>query len=437
MKYWIRYSLLLAFICRLSIPAAAQQTHDLTLNDLFRLGTQNSLLLQAAQLQQEMTVTREKNAKTGRLPDILVGGTTGYIGQPAVFKQGLAHPDRPDMPDWSHNYKVEVTQPLYRGGRIRSTIKRATLEREKAALSRADEEAAVKIQLLRQYLDLFTLYKQREALARNIEESTRRLADIRRMRKEGLLTRNDEIRSELQLTNDQLARREADNNLTIVSQQLDVLLGLDETLLLRPDTALLSRPVPLQSCDYYIEEGYTRYPGLQMARTDTRLAQTDIRLAQADYLPALSLRAANTLARPLANTMDDLFSNNWNVALCLTYNLSSLYQNRHKVREARQYVNWQENRQEQIKQQIRIRVRSAYLRHKEAIDRVGALRLSVRQAEENYRIVQNRYLNQLSILTDLLDASSVRLEAEMQLTDARSEAVYTYYQLLRECGKLE
>ncbi|MBD8982654.1 MAG: TolC family protein, partial [Bacteroides cellulosilyticus] len=64
------------------------------------------------------------------------------------------------------------------------------------------------------------------------------------------------------------------------------------------------------------------------------------------------------------------------------------------------------------------------------------LKLSVSQAEENYRIVQNRYLNQLSILTDLLDASSVRLDAELQLTVARTQAIYTYYELQRTCGML-
>ena len=62
--------------------------------------------------------------------------------------------------------------------------------------------------------------------------------------------------------------------------------------------------------------------------------------------------------------------------------------------------------------------------------------LAVRQADENYRIVHNRYLNQLSILTDLLDASRVRLEAQMQLTAARAEVIYTYCQLLQTCGSL-
>jgi len=60
----------------------------------------------------------------------------------------------------------------------------------------------------------------------------------------------------------------------------------------------------------------------------------------------------------------------------------------------------------------------------------------VKQARENYRIVQNRYLGQLAILTDLLDANSVLLSAELELTVARVTVVYTYYELLNACGRL-
>lgn len=426
---------MLLFILK-PVATRSQQAYSLTLDELFRLGTENSLRLQATRMQEVIAADKEKTAQTSRLPDISIGATTGYIGRPTVFRQGLSQPVHPDMPDWSHNYNVEVTQPIYRGGKIHYTIKRSSLEKQIAALNSTNDKAEIKLLLLGQYMDLFSLYKQKEVFARNVEESARRLEDIRRLKKEGIVTRNDELRSELQLTNDQLAYREANDNIAIVSQQLDVVLGLDETLLLQPDTGLLYTAVSLESSDEYVRQAYENYPELQIARYNTRLAENDIRLSKADYLPSLSLRAANTLARPLSTTMEDMFSNNWNIALSLSYNLSSLYQNKHKVHEARQYVNIRKNREEQLRQDIRINVKSAWIKHHEALDRVEALLLSVRQAEENYRIVRNRYLNQLSILTDLLDASSIRLEAELQLTNARTEVIYSYYQLMRSCGNL-
>lgn len=426
---------MLLFILK-PVATRSQQAYSLTLDELFRLGTENSLRLQATRMQEVIAADKEKTAQTSRLPDISIGATTGYIGRPTVFRRGLSQPVHPDMPDWSHNYNVEVTQPIYRGGKIHYTIKCSSLEKQIAALNSTNDKAEIKLLLLGQYMDLFSLYKQKEVFARNVEESARRLEDIRRLKKEGIVTRNDELRSELQLTNDQLAYREANDNIAIVSQQLDVVLGLDETLLLQPDTGLLYTAVSLESSDEYVRQAYENYPELQIARYNTRLAENDIRLSKADYFPSLSLRAANTLARPLSTTMEDMFSNNWNIALSLSYNLSSLYQNKHKVHEARQYVNIRKNREEQVRQDIRVNVKSAWIKHHEALDRVEALLLSVRQAEENYRIVRNRYLNQLSILTDLLDASSIRLEAELQLTNARTEVIYSYYQLMRSCGNL-
>ena len=99
-------------------------------------------------------------------------------------------------------------------------------------------------------------------------------------------------------------------------------------------------------------------------------------------------------------------------------------------------VSLRKNDEEQKMQRIRMDVRTAFLRHQEALQRVVALQLSVRQAQENYRIMQNRYLNQLAILTDLLDANSVRLNVELQLVTARTRVIYTYYQLQKACGRL-
>lgn len=432
----MRFKFYIIIVLLFPVSLKAQQTYPLSLDELFERGTENSLRIKASHIQEIVAGEKEKTARTSRLPEIHLNATTGYIGQPTIFSSGLSHPVHPDVPDWSHNYNVELTQPIYKGGKIEHSIRKAALERQIAELSSTNSIADIKLLLLRQYIDLFTLYKQQEVLARNIEESKVRLKDIQRMRKEGIVTRNDEIRSELQLTNDELAYREAKDNVYIVSQQLDVVLGLDENLLLVPDTTLLRMPMQLQSCNAYIEQAYENYPEIKLARYHTQLAITDKRLTKADYLPVLSLHAGNTLARPISSTMEDLFNNNWNVALSLSYNLSSLYQNKHKMKEAQQYINLQKNAEEQMLQDIRVKVRSAYVRHNEALDRVNALLLSVEQAEENYRIVRNRYMNQLSILTDLLDASNIRLQEDLQLTTARANVIYTYYELLRMCGNL-
>ena len=408
----------------------------LSVEQLFEQGVLHSLQLQADAMEELAAGERERTARTERYPDLQVGLKGGFVGQPVVFRHGLTGAYRPDSPDWSQNYVVDFAQPLYQGGRIRYTIRKADLEKRLAVLRTSGDRAEVKLSLLDQYLQLFTLYREQEVLTRNIEESELRLRDIRRMKEEGLITNNDVLRSEMQLTNDRLSLRETQNSIELASQQLDILLGLEETLLLRPDSTLLYSRLEMENYESYIAEAYANDPTMRQLRMQTELAQNDVRLTRSASLPTLSLYASNTLARPIARTLEDLYNNNWNVGLQMSVPLFALYKNRYKVRESRIAVSLRRNAEEQEMQRIRVRVRTAFLRHQEARQQVEALKLSVRQAQENYRIMQNRYLNQLAILTDLLDANSVRLNVELQLTAARTRVIYTYYQLQKACGRL-
>lgn len=255
----MRYKITLFLLLLLPGMAAGQQSRFLSLGELFRLGSENSLRLNASRIQEAIAGEQVRDAQAGQLPDIRVAATAGYLGQPVVFRQGISRATRPDSPDWLQNYNLSIVQPVWQGGRIRYGIERAALQKQIAALATTDDEAAVKMILLRQYLDLFSLYKQKEVFARNIEEAGRRLADIRQMKKEGLVTLNDEIRSELELNDFRLGYRETDDNISLVSQQLDILLGLDETLLLEPDTAPLSSAFALIDYESYVDQAYAAY----------------------------------------------------------------------------------------------------------------------------------------------------------------------------------
>ena len=428
-----------ALSCLLWVTSSINAQTDslfLTVDQLFERGVQYSLQLQADAMKESMAQERMRTARSAQLPELQIGLKGGFVGQPIVWERGLSDPVYPEAPDWSQNYAIDFAQPLYQGGKIRSAIHKADIEKQVAELQTLTDQAEIKLRLLNQYMNLFSLFKQHEVLVRNIEESELRLHDIRRMKKEGLITNNDVLRSEMQLTNDRLFLQETENSIALVSQQLDILLGQDENLLLKPDTTVLYQAVALQPYDDYIVQAYANDPAMKLLRTQTELARNEIRSVKSFSLPSVSLYASNTLARPISRTLADMYNNNWNVGVSVSYPLSSLYKNNHKIKESKLMVSLQKNEEEQKMQGIRVDVRSAFLRHREALQRVEALKLSVRQAEENYRIMQNRYLNQLAILTDLLDANSVRLNVELQLVNARTRVIYTYYQLQKACGDL-
>jgi outer membrane protein TolC len=61
---------------------------------------------------------------------------------------------------------------------------------------------------------------------------------------------------------------------------------------------------------------------------------------------------------------------------------------------------------------------------------------SVELARQNYQVVNERYLSQLALITDMIDASNIRLNVELDEVDARIGIVFAYYRLKYIAGTL-
>lgn len=414
----------------------AQTKYRLSVEELFERGVTNSLSVKSSQVNVAIAKSDREDKRMDRFPDINVGLVGGYIGEPKTFGRGDVKTEHKSMPDWSQNYSVDATQLLYQGGKLKLIAERADVQTRIANLGVERTVAEIKLILIDGYLQLFQLYKQRDVIEKSIEEAQQRLHDIRSMAKNGMITESDVLRSELQLSEYELTLIEISNNIKIVSQQLDIALGLDEELILVPEGDIIDKSYDILSYDAYIGNAYQNYPELKIAKSYVEVADKNSRIAKADYFPKLSVKVGNIMARPITSTAQDLYSNNWNVGLSLSYSLSSLYHNKRKVDIAKYSVELQRIEEERTKQTIRSEVKANYIKHGESLERIKTLLISVEQAKENYRIVLNKYRHSLAILTDLLDASSVLLTAEMQLTSAKSNAVYTYYKLLRSTGTI-
>lgn len=57
-------------------------------------------------------------------------------------------------------------------------------------------------------------------------------------------------------------------------------------------------------------------------------------------------------------------------------------------------------------------------------------------ARQNYQVVNNRYLNQLALITDMIDATNMKLDAELGEVDARINIAYAYYKMKYIAGQL-
>lgn len=421
-----------------SLSLSSQNIYKLSVDELLEKGIENSIVIQASIIKAKISEKKEHLAQNKQLPDITFGGVFGYVGTPAILDRDLSFKSHPNTPDWKQNYQISATQPIYQGGRIKYGIERAKLESEIARLAVKKDKSDLKLWLMGKYLELFNLYKKKDVYFQNIEEATIRVNDIEHMKEQGMITTNDVLRSKLTLTNYKLLYQETQNNIELISQQLTIVLGMDESIVIEPDYSFLNTRPILKNELTYISEAYNQSPDLQIAGSNIRLAENNLKLTKSDILPSLSLQASNTLARPIPNISpaQDFYLNAWGITLNLSYRISSWFDRKHNVNLAKQQIQLQELAKEEEKQTIRTNTKMAFVKHKEACDRLQALEESLKQAKENYRIVKNKYFNQLSILTDLLDANTVELDTELQLTEAQTNAIYTYYQLQRISGNL-
>ncbi len=411
-------------------------TLPLSLDELFAKGIQNSPSLQADRIEEEIARYQSQETRKAQLPRIQIDARFGYLGQPLVFQQGLSHPTRPDAGPTRQDYSANIDHPLYQGGRLHLQSLQAKLNQAIRQLQTQGDQSALKLHLLDSYLDLFYVQKQCQLMEDNIRQSEIRLHDIMQLQEEGIVTANDVLRSQMQLTRDKLALSEARHEWELLNQRLDLLLGLPEDLLISPDTSLLEQSLPLLGYPDYMEMAVANDPDLNLARKQTEFSKIGYRIEKTGYFPRLSAYANSTLARPLSSSLEDLYNYNYGIGLSLSYELSSLYTNGDRVKASRENIRLNQTRENERLLQLKNDVRTAYLHHYEALQEVEALRLSVLQAKENFRIMQNRYMSQLAILTDLLDANHLCLDVELQLTDAKTRVVYTWFELQRLCGQL-
>jgi outer membrane protein len=410
----------------------------LTINELFTLAEQNSQQLQVARTGIEIANQRQAVARTQQRPSLSANLTGSYIGDAHILNTDFSEMKSVDMPHFGNSFSVQASQVIFRGGAIQNSIDRAALDQQVARLSFDKNRADIKLLLVARYADLHRLNQQRQVYGQNITLAQLRLKNIQNLYREGMLTRNDLIRSELQLTNLNMALQEVLNNLAIANQQLRLIVGLPVNTQIVPDSTFLQAPMATQDYAAYLEMALTNFPDLKAAEVNTQIARKNLQIAKADKLPTVSLQAGNSLARPIttASPVLDLYSQGWNVGVGINYNFSALYNARHSIGVARS----QETQQQQVlalqRQNIENEVNSAFIKHNESRQRSAAFGEGIRLANENYRIVEKKYLANLALLTDMLDATNAKLDAELQKTNADANIVYTYYQLQRLAGNL-
>lgn len=360
-------------------------------------------------------------------------GTTDYI-VPGVGTVPVAN-GKQDTPHWGNSFTAQVSQVVYAGGAIRSGIRMAELGKEMAELDVEKNRQEVRFLLTGYYLDLCKLDNQIEVVHQNIALTKKEIEQMKARREEGTVLQNDITRYEFQLQSLELTLTKLTDASTIINHQLVTTLHLPEQTVIAPDKNELDTEINALSAiaaqETWQQTAAENNLGIRQATVATNLAEQKVKLVKAESLPSVAVVAENQLYGPYTQDLipKDCNVNVWFVGIGVKFSLGSLWKNKHNIRKARI-----EHRQSQealalAHEEVENGVQANYTNLLTSYTEVKTQQKQVELANQNYSVVQNRYQNDLALLTDMVDASNMKLSAEMALVNARIGMLYNFYKL--------
>lgn len=416
----------------------AQDTYVLSLEQVFALADENSKVMKAedaALLEAQQAVCV---AQSGRLPDIDLSLSASYLGNGLLMDRDFSNGQKIRMPHFGNNLAIQATQLIYGGGAVTNSIAMAKLKEEMAGVNREAARSRIRFMLTGFYLDLYKLQNALKVYDRNIELTKVVLRDTKARNEAGVALQNDVTRYELQLKNLELARRRVANTTEILNYDLATMLGLPADAQIQPDSTIINQSLPVQDIDYWQLQAQSNAHTVKQSALAVEIGERAEQLARAERRPTVALVAAGNLDGPITIEVPVLNNNfaYWYVGVGVSFKLSSLYKANRSIKQARLGTELSRRNRDSALEQTSLAIQSDYTRYMEAYDEVATLEKSVQLANENYAVVENRYRNDIALVTDMLDASNQLLEAELQLVNARINVIFNYYKLKNTSGNL-
>jgi outer membrane protein len=407
------------------------QSRTMGIEEMFRLADENSKSIQTYRTGKEVADENLKAAKAQRLPDISASLSGSYWGNGKLWDRDFSNATKIDMPHWGNNFALKAQQVVYAGGAISSGIELAELEKQLAEMDWQKNRQEIRFLLVGHYLNLYKLHNQIEVLHKNLELTDQLIANMQARLEEGTALENDITRYELQRETLRLQLAKVEDACKIANHQLVITLHLPEGTVVQPDTTLNDSRIQTLSEANWQELAAQNNLNLQQAETGIKVNRQRVKMERSERLPKISLVAAEHLDGPITievPVLDNNF-NYWYVGVGVKYNISSLFKNNRKLKAARLNVRKAQETYELTQEQTNHAVQESYVNFLTSFTDLRTQQKSVELADQNYSVTSNRYQNDLALLTDMLDASNMKLSADLGLVNARINVIYNYYKM--------
>ena len=416
------------------------QPRKLSLEEAVQLGIQNSKELKRQQYRIDEAMARLGQAKDAQLPSLKVNFQylhalmlSRLISIPGVTKEPIKLPF--DFPAYMGT--LSATEPIFAGNQMKYAKQSADLMVQMSRLDGDKDKDDISAVIVDAYLNFNKILENQLIVAQNMQDVQGKLDEITKYESQGLATQNDVLRYQLQKSQMQLTEIELENNRKVANYDMDVMLGLPDSTDLLPDTVSYKLDANLVLPDL-IQQAETNRRELLDLGYQAKLADINVKKIHDQRLPTVAASAGMYYINPTGEIIPT--HNNLIAPITLgvgvSWDIGTLYTSKNKEHEASlQRAELNTARDENV-DNIRMDVQKQFIAYQQALAKIKVLQVAVSQAEENERITESKFRNNLVNTTDRIDAQTLLYQSRVNLELAKSDATLAYYNVLRSTGKI-
>lgn len=435
--------LAIAFIASLLNPsgAAAQTPRVLTVDEAIRLGLDNSKTLKVSQARIEEAVARFNQTKDEALPK----ASASYMYSHANFLSSkFALPgssNEPlDLPSKADAFigTLSVQELIFGGNRLRYAKESTDLLSKISRLDADQQKNDVIYNIINSCYNLYKVQQSQKVVQQNLQEVDQQLKQAQQFFSQGIVTKNDVLRFQLQRNNIELTGIDLEMNRKVVNYDLNILIGLPENTELQINEFGVTNPQPALLSSL-IDTALSRREEIKSYDLRTKLAETNINSVKAGLMPTLSASGALYYINPTGKFFPEAntFLAPVSLGATLAWNIDRLWMNKNKVSEAKIQKNEAEIAKSMAVDNVKTEVNRDYQNFARSVERVKVLENSIQQAVENDRILESKYRNNIASVTDRIDAETQLFQSQINLELARADAGLAWYTLLKSTGTIK
>ncbi|WP_366869731.1 TolC family protein [Flavobacterium sp.] len=328
--------------------------------------------------------------------------------------------------------QANVGLPLFSGFKLKNSIDASEHLYQSEVASAEHSKSETAIQVIEYYAALYKAQQTVELLKESLKSSQQRVTDFTALEQNGIIARNDLLKSQLQVSRIQLNLDEAEKNLKMINFRLITLLKMNSNTQVVVSPSNID-PNLFNNLPKTEAEAIEKRDDVASIRSLEKASESEIKVAKSGYYPALSL-SAGYIALDIQNALT--VSNAMNVGVGVSYNLSSLFKNGKDVKVAKSKAIELQKQEAELTDAVKIQIKNAQEDYELAVKQDKVYSESVIQSSENFRIVKDKYENGLSNTNDLLEADVDALSAKINLANAKANVALKYYELLNTTGQL-